>query len=291
MIRRFVVVLLAACLSNAVVVIELFPNLSPIDAKIALDPNHPDDITHLVSPSYAAYANNVLTGLRTGQTQVGGSQAVDPKAFNNIGPSIAPNGVGSVNIGVFDFMGSTDFYSWRGQLNPAGAFGGEYGTHLRIAVRFTDSTAFRAGDVQVTDVYPDFPDTEPFPFGLLYPLGSDRLAGLYWGADGIQSTADDVLYDMGNPGDETSLINQLFFIGFGNIGFETLGPCALPGDDLLALEDWNNCFGQGYRFSETYSLRGVTSTVNVNVTPEPGTMTLVALGLSVLTFAARRNKK
>ena len=111
------------------------------------------------------------------------------------------------------------------------------------------------------------------------------------GAYGIQSNADDVLYDMGNPGDETSLINQLFFIGFGNIGFETLGPCALPGDDLLALEDWNNCFGQGYRFSETYSLRGVTSTVNVNVTPEPGAMTLVALGLSVLTFAARRNKK
>ena len=71
----------AAPLSNAAVVIELFPNLSPIDAKIALDPNHPDDITHLVSPSYAAYANNVLTGLRTGQTQVGGSQAVDPWGF------------------------------------------------------------------------------------------------------------------------------------------------------------------------------------------------------------------
>ena len=118
-----------------------------------------------------------------------------------------------------------------------------------------------ANDLTFFGVYPEFPNFEPWQVGQAYGLGSDGLTGLYWGQHGIVGTADEVLYEIGNPGTSGSLINQLLFIGFGDLGSEGLGPGALPGDDLLALADWESVFGSGYNFSHTYSLSGISNSV------------------------------
>ncbi len=267
--------------------IDLSPNISPTDVQFG--PGAPN----FTSPSYAAYAANALTGLRSGATSVGGDQALDPRAFNVIG-GIIRNSTGAITLRPGDMV-ATEFVSWRGDLAPTGAFAAENGTHYRTSVRVTDSQAFTLGDVTYSGIYDPALGNPPgccsVTLDLIIPPGSERFVGVYWGADGVAGGIDDIIYNIANPLlNPAALLNEIFFVGLGDLFAATV----IPGvPNQAQFDDWANfiaSFGDaGLPISYSYSLRGVTSTVNVSVVPEPGTLSL--LGLSLLALSRRRFRK
>jgi hypothetical protein len=247
---------------QAAPIIDLSPNISPTDVQFG--PGAPN----FTSPSYAAYAAHALMGLRTGALSVGGDQALDPTAFNVIG-GIIRNTVGAITLRPGDMVAS-EFAS----------------------VRITDSVAFSLADVTFSGTYDPSLGVPPgccsATLDFIIPPGSDRFVGVYWGADGALGGGDDIVYDSSNPLlNPASALNEIFFVGVGDFAVAT----SIPGvTDQQQFDDWANfvaSFGDsGLPFSYSYSLRGVSSTVNVSLVPEPGSLLL--LGVSLLTVSRRR---
>jgi hypothetical protein len=276
--------------AQAAPVISLFPNISPTDV------NFPPPGPNLTSPSYAAYVLNALNGLRTNSTFVGGNQADTPSAFNVIGPVIS-NGSGDIVLHAGD-MAASEFNSWRGGLSPTGAFAGEFGTHYRTSVAIRDSVAFTLMDVVFSGTYgPPLDSALGVPPGccsasldFVIDPASSRYIGLYWGADGTPGTADDVLFDASNPISPADLINDVFFIGAG----ELLVLPMVPGvTDAEVMDGWISLVASagaaGFDISYSYSLAGVSSSVNVSLVPEPATWLLLLSGLAGLAVTRRRS--
>jgi PEP-CTERM motif len=275
--------LLMTSVGHAAPSIDLSPNISPTDVQFG--PGAPN----FTSPSYAAYVSNALTGLRSGGTRVGGSQYADPAAYNVIG-GIIHNGVGTITLRPGDLVAS-EFVSWRGDLAPAGAFANENGTHYRSSVHISDQSTFTLGDVTYSGSYDPAlapPGCCSATLDLIVAPGSERFVGIYWGADGAAGGMDDIIYDVSNPLlDPAALLNEIFFVGIGDFAVATV----IPGvtnqqqfDDWAAFVESYGSTGVLFRYS--YSLRGITSQVDVSVVPEPGTLSL--LGVCLLALSWRR---
>jgi PEP-CTERM motif len=270
---------------QAAPIINLMPNLSPTDVQFG--PGGPN----FTSPSYDAYIANALQGLAADSNQ-GGSQAVDPAAFNIIG-GVVSNSTCNITVRAGDMV-ATEFNSWRGDLAPTGAFAGENGTHFRPSVHVTDSVAYTLADVVLSGFYDPALGVPPgcctATLDLIVPPGSERFVGIYWGADGIAGNGDDVIYDTANPlFDPTALLNEILFVGLGDFAVLTI----FPGfTNAVVYADWNDfveSFGAaGTTISYSYQLRGTTSTVNVNLVPEPTAFALLGLGFACIGVARRR---
>jgi len=233
----------------------------------------------IVSPSFAGFAANVLNGLHRGRADFGGSILFTPTAFNTIGPSLA-NRSGRVKVSVYDTWASKG-NSWRGLTPSNGPFANELGTHFRAALLIRSHATFTLADVNITATYSDLPSgisvqlggpPAPPPAGGLYDsFSSNRLRGIYWGRDGKPGGGDDRIYDTSNPGSYTTPINELLFVGQGEVGFADITSSASNEQQSADFLAYLNAYAP-YTFSYTYTLRGVSSTVTVvvDLTSHPG---------------------
>ena len=231
----------------------------------------------IVSPSFAGFAANTLFGLQNGRRDVGGRILFTPTAFNTIGGPIS-NRSGKVKVSVYDTW-ATKGNSWRGLTPSNGPFAGERGTQFRAAVAITSHTTFTLADVVLSATYADLPPGTVISAplgglpgeGLFQSFESNRLRGIDWGLDGRPGGDDDKVYDSSNPGSFTTPINQLLFVGQGEVGF---ADPSNPASDAQQFADYVAFLQQfaPYTFTYTYSLRGVSSTVTVAVdlTARPG---------------------
>jgi hypothetical protein len=231
------------------------------------------------SPSFGAFAANTLFGLQSGRRNVGGSILFTPTAFNTIGAPIS-NRSGKVGVSLYDAYATKD-PSWRGFTPSHGPFANERGTHFRAAVTVTSHSAFTLADVTITATYADAPgEVFTFPLGgptdgpsrgLFQSFNSNRLRGISWGPDGRPGGSDDVVYDINNPGSYTTPVNQILFVGQGELDFSD--PSDPKSDAVLFAAYVKRLKASApYTFTYTYSLRGVSSkvTVAVDLTSRPG---------------------
>ncbi len=244
--------------------VVLYPTIGPVSI-----PSY-----GIVSPSFAGFAANVLNGLQRGRADFGGSILVTPTAFNTIGYPIA-NRSGKVKVSVYDTWASKG-NSWRGLTPPHGPFANERGTHFRAALVVKSHSTFTLADVTVSATYPDgalgpYPLGGPVGVGLYQSFESNRLRGIYWGPDGRPDGGDDKVYDTSNPGSYTTPINELLFVGQGEVGFADPSLTASDAEQFADFLAYLNTYAP-YTFSYTYTLRGASSTVTVAVdlTAHPG---------------------
>ncbi len=192
--------------------VVLYPTIGPVSVL----PSPYSGPNGIISPSFAAFAANVLNGMQKGRGYYGGSILVTPTAFNTIGFPIV-NRTGKVTVGMYDTW-ATKGNSWRGFSFPQGPFAKEKGTHFRAAVTISSRSTFTLKDVNLSFTYPDEEDPGPFTAALgdfYTSFNSDRLRGMSWGPDKRPGGGDDIVYDKKNPGSNTTPINQLFFVGQG----------------------------------------------------------------------------
>jgi hypothetical protein len=281
--------LVAAPLVRAGTTIDLYPNLSPTEVLLADG--------GFRSPSFGAYASNVLGAIQNGSANAGGSQLLNPAAFNTIGAPVV-NGSGSIGVGWYD-IAAFGFPTWRGTLPTSGPFAGEFGTHTRIAVDITSDTAFTTNDVTLDYAETGFSQT--LVLGSFATLGSERLVGTWWGADGVRGTADDVHYDVAHPGTSDTLVNEIAYLGFGSAFYTptiaymvsqdpnaSTDPQFYLNDYLYGPDGVLTAYPDGFSVSATYSLRDTSSTVTIAAVPEPETWALLACGIVALSWRRRR---
>lgn len=272
--KRIVIGLLAVFLVGWVSLAEardtqvvLYPTIGPVSVPSF----------GIVSPSFAGFAGNTLFGLQNGRRDVGGSILFTPTAFNTIGGPIS-NRSGKVKVSVYDTW-ATKGNSWRGLSPSHGLFAGERGTHFRAAAAITSHTTFTLADVVLSATYAFLPPGTVISAplgglpgqGLFQSFESNRLRGIDWGPDGRPGGGDDKVYDGNNPGSFTTPINQLLFVGQGEVGFADPSD---PASDAQQFADYAAFLQQfaPFTFTYTYSLRGVSSsvTVAVDLTARPG---------------------
>jgi hypothetical protein len=253
--------------------VVLYPTIGPVSVAPIPDIDFPG----IVSPSFSAFAANVLNGLQRGRGNYGGSILVKPTAFNTIGAPIVHR-TGKVKVSVYDTW-VTKGKSWRGLTPLHGPFANERGTHFRAAVAINSRSTFTLADVILSATFAYAPGQVfqgplggPAGQGAFQSFASNRLRGIYWGRDGRPGGGDDRVYDSRNPGSYTTPINQLLFVGQGELGFADTSDDAPSdaeqfGDYVADLQDF-----APFTFTYTYSLRGASSTVAVAVdlTSRPG---------------------
>jgi hypothetical protein len=138
-------------------------------------------------------------------------------------------------------------------------------------VAITSHNPFTLADVILSFTFADAPG-QVFSAALgdfFTSFKSDRLRGISWGPDGRPGGDDDIVYDFNNPGPDSPpvSVNQLLFVGQGQVAFadpsDPRSDAEQFGEYLAVLEAYSP-----YTFTNTYSLRGVSSTVKVEVEPK-----------------------
>lgn len=172
---------------NSLVSIVIYPISSPIGNG---------------SPNWNSYLTNAIRYLETGQGLT----------FERSAPS---DFIISDRYEAGDIMGSrTNTPLWRGQFNPSAPFNSEIGNKFRFAVKIASIVPFNLGGVTYVFQSSDPANTLGFRNG----LGEQQNYNLAWsslwyGADGVKGTPDDVWR---TSGASTSLVNEIYYIGTGN---------------------------------------------------------------------------
>lgn len=255
--------------------ITIYPNFSPVRLSG----------TDLSSPFVVQYRLNVMTGLTTGQPNVGGDQSNDPSAFNTIGQPIT-NSEGNLEIGIFDMVG-LPFNFWRGKQYASGPFANEYGTFLRTSLHIESNTPFTSDDVKV-GLSEDFYQDE-------FTLSSLLTSGLYsatsWGDDHQRGTPDDVSYGA-DPLPPDALVNEINATGPGWMFYYLPDPAVTPQDTINEYQQFINTDYNGRYEGKVYiTLQDTTSAVNIAASvPDSGPIGIVAAGalLGLIRFSNRR---
>lgn len=261
--------------------VNTYAHLSPVRAP------DPDGGYFYMSPNFAAYEANVLSGLAAGGVATGsGPAAFDPLA--------------QTSFSTYEVTG-TSFHSWRGDVNPTGAYAGEFGTYLRVAATVSSSTSFNLGDVYVSAHASDFDiPKQSLDSGAPYVFGVD-LIGLSYGPDGVRGGGDDILYADPSANAGTRL-NELYFLGvaYVNIFFSPEEELALGGTPQAVYAASNDFFSpySPYVYDVSYSLEqngsvlaDATFSGTIAPVPEPSTRLALTAGLVFLASAARKRLK
>jgi hypothetical protein len=235
------------------------------------------------SPSWVGYAGNALNSLENNLGNVG-SRATDPTAYEIAGPIVQPS----------DFL-VTSFNSWQGVAGPLAApFAGESGNRLHFGLHAYGATQFDLADVTFSISSSDPANSLSYVDDLsgCNFNGISRI-GVSWGADGIKGTSDDIVYTAGNVGNDHTMVNELFYVGAGNAfwpGGDDPNPSNPAGGKQAAIDDSTNYILENAPFAITgsYSILGNTGSATVTAIPEPGTISLLAMGLGSLMLIRKR---
>jgi hypothetical protein len=225
----------------------------------------PDPVLNL--STYEDWSTNALIALQDGTTTNG---AAGPSYYAQIASFAATDVIG------------TNFPYWKGELNPIGLFAGQTGNGLAFGTAiYGNGQQFSMDNVSYADNF----FGHPFSANLSAYGYGPRMVGINYGPDGIRGTADDVVYN--TPGNASSLVDALFFSGV-DIQFFVANSADLPAA-IAGIQDATTPYA-----SATYTVRiGDSSTSGsdqVEMVPEPATLSLAGLGVLLLGFAARRKR-
>lgn len=258
-------------------------------ALAATSPAHAGDITLNVfassapnasgSPSWGAYASNAMYSIENALGTTG-DRTTNPAAYEVAGPIVDAG----------DFIVSS-FKSWRGGLNPSGAFANELGNrmHFGLHAMGNGTAQFRLADLTFSltssDVQAGYPNGGLGFVGnfIGYSYTGTTRVGIDWGADRVRGTTDDIRYTSGNG---TTLVDELVYVGVGNAfwpsptGTQTNQDAM---DSALAYVDaWSP-----FVITGQYWIQGNTGSAAVSTIPAPGAPVLLGM-CGLLTLRRRR---
>jgi hypothetical protein len=221
------------------------------------------------SPSWAGYTANALYALENGLS-VYGDREVSPTAYTQ-----ADDVVDAWEIAV------TSFKSWRGDVNPTGAFANELGNRMHFGLHaYGDGTTqFCLEDITFEFHSSDPTDTLGFTGDFLnYSYNGTTRYGINWGADRVKGGGDDVVYVSGNG---KTLVDEIVYVGVGNAWWPG-GSLADRGlsDPQGAMDEYLEWIlsEEPINITCTYYILGSSGSDMVTVIPEPATLSLLALG-------------
>ena len=186
-----------------------------------------------------------------------------------------------------DMIGSSTYNYWRGQVSPPAPYDTQTGNMLMFPMAvYGNGTQFTMGDVSFTDSFfgTTFPPPNPKPLsGVGFGV---RMIGINFGADGVLGGGDDTIYGgtSPTPGGPASLLDALFFSGFGDQFF-------IP--DLAGLQtgiDQIQAASTPYA-TGTYFAGAVSGTAGVEMVPEPATLSFGVIGVLLIGLGARRKNR
>lgn len=190
-----------------------------------------------------ATLNSIVNSIAAGNPSAGAWTYVPDGSSVNVAQVLSHNGVGNVMNYGFSATSLTPFTMGQIQWSNSGPLGNASGTLGSQGLNYT---------------------------GMGY--------GIYYGADGIRDTADDVTYTSGNA---NTLVNAVYLFGMFE-AFDTDG-----SSDNTALQRYAAVCP--ITKTQIYSVNGCSaSTTLTYVVPEPTTTCLCILGLSALAISQRR---
>jgi hypothetical protein len=217
------------------------------------------------SPSWPGYMTKAMYAIENGLS-VNGDRATDPTAYEQAGATID---AGEIAV--------TSFPSWRGQLNPTGAFANESGNRLHYGLHvFGNGTKFSISQLSFVMSSSDATNSLACSYATGSYAYNASYLGINYGADGIKGTADDVRI---TSGVNTQLVDELISRGSGNAWWPQV-TTDLPTAQA-AMDDFYGWVGSvgPITVSGVYTLSGIGSgSDSVSVTPEPATLALLGLG-------------
>ncbi len=205
-------------------IIEFYPNIGPTRVH---NGDTGEDL--IKSPSYDLYAENAITAMLDGEGHRGGSLRVTPTAFNKRHNNRVSPGE----------IIATEFNTWRGDLDPDGAFTAEAGTFWRLGVRISSKRPFTLGEVR--KLYSDSLDADEFTLAeSIVSFAANRAVGINWGANGRPGGGDDVIYDSDLHDAATTPLNVFAWLGNGKLDFITIDFLHefFGGDEQAFFADW-----------------------------------------------------
>ena len=230
--------------------------------------------------AWDGYNTNALYALENGLS-TNGDRSTTPTGYE-----AAPDVVDPWEIAV------TSFNSWRGDINPNGAFANEYGNRMHFGLHaYGDGISqFKLNDLTFALHSSDTNDTLVFEGDFIgYDYSTTRY-GIDWGNDRIKGGGDDTVFSTGNG---TTLVDELIYVGVGNAwwpGGDDPTPSNPVGGVQAAMDDYFAWVGTEQPIGVTcsYSLGSFSGSDTVTVIPEPATMCLLVLG--GLSLIRRRRK-
>lgn len=224
------------------------------------------------SPSWGGYVANAQTGIQGGGVNVG-DRNTDPTGYEILS-TFTPG----------DMM-VTSFTSWRGVAGPLAPFAGEYGNRLHVGASIISDTAFTLADV--TFDYQSSDGSLNYSGDLAGTnFGTGSRVGVWYGANGVLGGGDDVIYNTSNIGNDSVLINELYYVGVGN-AFWPGGDLTPPSSGTQADIDATAAYilANVSYVTNKYCVRDRscdTSTLYRSDVPEPPSASTFGLGLAGL---------
>lgn len=232
------------------------------------------------TPGWIGYVPNTLYALENGLS-IYGDRSTDPTGYE-----AAPDVVDPWEIAV------TSFNSWRGDINPTGAFANELGNRMHFGLHaYGDGTDQFTLEDLTFDIHSSDPtDTLVFVGDFIgYNYSSTRY-GIDWGSDRTKGGGDDIVYNSGNGG---TLVDELVYVGVGNAWWPGGGdpdPANPIGGPQAAMDDylaWINSEAP-ILVTGTYYINSYSGSDSVTVVPVPGAVLLGILGLSAVGIKLRK---
>lgn len=232
------------------------------------------DVVASSAPNYGtttwnAHLAYALPAIENGWS-VNGDRSIDPAGYE-----AAPAVVDPWEIAV------TSFVSWRGDVNPTGAFANEHGNRMHFGLHaFGDGTSQFTLEDLTFDMHSSDPTDSLIWQGdfIGYSYNGTTRYGIDWGPDRVKGSGDDIVYLTGNG---TTLVDELVYIGVGNAWWPGGGPVPDPQAEMDDYYDWI-VSEQPIEVTCSYSLGTFSGSDMVTVVPEPATLSLLVLGGAAL---------
>ena len=263
--------------AHAEITVEVFPAFAPVG------PGN-------VSPSWNDWASNAISFLQNGTGDV--ASRTDPTDFELIPllPATTPNS---------EFLVTT-FNSWRSEAGAAAPFAGEFGNRWHATTRIEGDGVmqFALKDIVLTADSDDTSDTfDQPPISLAGLSFSDTRVGINFGGDGPGGANADVVYNSANPGDDMTLVDAMYYVGFGDGFFmdgNDEGETPTDINEFIAVAEameirvgYQVLDDAGMVMAESSAAFGTSA---VPVIPEPAAITIALLGIFGLISSSRRRK-